>query len=77
MRGLCEFLNRGKMTELVMLVDQKKSDVVGALKLKTQLWDNGIVLSGLVLKSRSNGIVPSVFLEEMMQLKVIGSLQEN
>ncbi len=64
------------MTELVMVLDPKKSDVVNALHMKTRLWDNGIILSGLVLRGEDGGIVPPGFLEDMMQLKVIGSLQE-
>ena len=65
------------MTELVMVLDPKKSDVVNALKMKTRLWDNGIVLSGLVLRGEDDRIVSPGFLEDMMQLKVIGSLQES
>ncbi len=65
------------MTELVMVLDPKKSDVVNALKMKTSLRDNGIILSGLVLRGEDDRIVSPGFLEDMIQLKVIGSLQED
>lgn len=64
------------MTELLMVLNHEKSDVVNALQMKTLLWDNGIILSGLVLRSEDEGIIYPGFLEDMMQLKVIGSLQE-
>ena len=65
------------MTELVMVLNHEKSDVINALHMKTLLWDNGIILSGLVLRGEDGGIVYPGFLEDMMQLKVIGSLQEH
>ena len=65
------------MTDLVMVLNHKKSDVVNALHMKTVLWDNGILLSGLVLRGEEAGIAYPGFLEDMMQLKVIGSLQEH
>lgn len=60
-----------------MVLDQRKSDVVDALRIKMRLWDNGIILSGLVLKGEGAGVISPLLLEEMMQLKVLGSLQEN
>ena len=66
-----------KMTALLMVLNQEKSDVVTALKMKTLLWDNGIILSGLVLRGEYEGIAYPGFLEDIMQLKVIGALEES
>jgi hypothetical protein len=65
------------MTALVMVLNQEKSDIVTALKMKTRLWDSGIILSGLVLRGEDQGIISPAFLEDMMQLKILGCLQEN
>jgi hypothetical protein len=75
--GCALFRTGDKMTVLVMVLDQKKSDVVNALKMKSRLWDNGVILSGMVLRGEDKGLISHRFLEDMMQLKVIGSLQEN
>jgi hypothetical protein len=60
------------MTELVMALMRTKADVVSALKMKSMLWDKGIEVSGLVIRNENNGIIPSVFLEDMIDLKVVG-----
>lgn len=65
------------MTALVMILNQEKSDIVNALKMKTRLWDNGIVLFGLVIRGEGQGTISPAFLEDMMQLKVLGSLRES
>lgn len=63
------------MTELVMLLVQTKTDVVNALKLKNFLSEKGIEVTGMVVKDKkSNGSIPLDFLEEMMQLRIVGVL---
>ena len=59
------------MAELVILVEKNKADLVSALKMKSSLWDKGIVVSGVVL---TNGNPPAEFVEDLMQLRVRGSL---
>jgi hypothetical protein len=63
------------MAELVMAVVRTKADVVSALRMKSTLWDKGIEVSGLIInKKEDNGNIPSGFVEEMMQLKILGVL---
>ncbi|MBU2560294.1 hypothetical protein KKA03_05310 [archaeon] len=65
------------MTELVLMLDPIKSDVVSALKIKNLLWDNGIMVSGILLNDGDEGEVFSPeLLEDMMQLRVLGSLKK-
>ncbi len=64
-----------KMAELVVAMVREKSDVVSALRMKSLLWEKGIELSGMVVKKEeNNGAIPLEFLEEMVQLKIIGVL---
>lgn len=65
------------MTELVIILERNKLDVVNALKIKSLLWNKGIAISGLVVRDREEGDIPSEFLEEMMKLKIVGVLQKN
>jgi hypothetical protein len=65
------------MTVLVMVLGPNKSDVVNALRMKSSLWDKGIVLSGMVIRNKNSETIPSGFLEDMMQLKIIGSIRDN
>ena len=62
------------MAELVMTLMRTKADVVDALRMKSLLWDKGIELSGVVVRKKESGVIPPGFLEDMMQLKVLGSL---
>lgn len=62
------------MTELVMLLVQTKTDIVNALKLKTFLSEKGIEVTSMVVKGNGDESIPLNFLEEMMQLKVVGLL---
>ena len=62
------------MAELVMTLLRTKADVVDALRMKSLLWDKGIELSGVVVRKNESGIIPPGFLEDMIQLKVLGSL---
>lgn len=62
------------MAELVMTLLRTKADVVDALRMKSLLWDKGIELSGVVIRKNESGIIPPGFLEDMIQLKVVGSL---
>lgn len=62
------------MAELVMTLLRTKADVVDALRMKSLLWDKGIELSGVVIRKNESGFIPSGFLEDMIQLKVVGFL---
>ena len=63
------------MAELVMSMIRAKADVVNALRMKSMLWEKGIELSGMVVKKDdNNGAIPAEFLEEMVQLKIVGVL---
>jgi hypothetical protein len=62
------------MAELVMALMRTKADVVSALRMKSLLWDKGIELSGMVVREKDNGIIPQSFLEDMMQLRIVGYL---
>ncbi len=62
------------MAELVMAMVRTKADVVNALRMKSSLWDKGIELSGMVVRDKDKGIIPPGFLEDMMQLKIVGFL---
>lgn len=62
------------MTELVMTLLGTKADVVDALRMKSLLLDKGIELSGVVIRKNESGFIPSGFLEDMIQLKVVGFL---
>ncbi len=58
-----------------MTMVRAKSDVVSALKMKSLLWEKGIMLSGMVVKKDdNNGAIPQEMLEEMMDLPVVGFL---
>jgi hypothetical protein len=62
------------MVELVMTLVRTRADVVDALKMKSLLWDKGIELSGVVVRKNESEVIPPGFLEDMIQLKVVGSL---
>lgn len=62
------------MVELVMTLTRTKADVVDALKMKSLLWDRGIELSGVVVRKNESEAIPSGFLEDMIQLRVVGVL---
>jgi hypothetical protein len=63
------------VAELVIALVWTKSDVVSALKMKSMLWDKGIELSGMVVRRQEdNRDIPSGFLEDMVQLKIVGIL---
>lgn len=62
------------MTELVMLLVRTKSDIVKALRLKALLWDKGVKPSGMVIKDNGKGAIPPGFLEDMMELEIVGFL---
>lgn len=62
------------MAELVLAMVRTKSDVVSALKMKTMLWDKGVEVSGIVVRKGDNEIIPSDFLEDMIKLKIVGSI---
>jgi hypothetical protein len=64
------------MAELVMALVRTREDVVSALKMKSMLWDRGIELSGIVVGEEDSGIIPPVFLEDMVQLKIVGYLNQ-
>jgi hypothetical protein len=60
------------MVELVMSLVRSKSDVVNALKMKSMLWGKDIELSGIVLGKKDDGTIPPSFLEDMIQLRIVG-----
>jgi hypothetical protein len=60
------------MAELVMAMVRTKSDVVSALRMKSMLWDKGVEVSGLVVRSEDGEGIPSLFLEDMIDLKIVG-----
>jgi hypothetical protein len=60
------------MAELVMAMVRTKSDVVNALRMKSMLWDKGVEVSGLVLRNEGGEAIPSLFLEDMIDLKIVG-----
>jgi hypothetical protein len=62
------------MAELVMTLARTKSDVVDALRMKSLLWDKGIELSGMVIRNKEKGIIPPRFLEDMLDLRIVGSI---
>lgn len=62
------------MAELVMTLTRTKSDVVDALRMKSLLWDKGIELSGMVVRKDEGELIPRGFLEDMIQLRVVGFL---
>ena len=62
------------MAELVMALMRTKADVVSALRIKSLLWDKDIELSGMVVREKDSGIIPQSFLEDMMQLRIVGYL---
>ncbi len=62
------------MAELVMALVRTKEDVVSALRMKSLLWDKGVELSGMVVREKDTGIIPPPFLEDMMQLRIVGYL---
>jgi hypothetical protein len=64
------------MVELVMALVRTKSDVVSALKMKSMLWDKGIELSGVVVGEKDDEIIPPSFLEDMIQLRIVGYLNQ-
>ena len=61
------------MAELVVALVRTKIDVVNTLKMKSMLWSKGVGLSGLVVEDDNDGIPPS-FLEDMIQLRIVGYL---
>ncbi|MEE8402160.1 MAG: hypothetical protein V3R93_00235 [Candidatus Hydrothermarchaeaceae archaeon] len=61
-----------KMTELVMLLTQNRSDLVNALRMKSMLENKGVDVSGLVIKDKNGEHIPHVFVEDMMDLKIVG-----
>jgi hypothetical protein len=65
------------MSELLLLLVRTKSEVVSALQMKTLLGDKGIEISGLVLKEEDSNKIPAEFLEDIMQLKILGSTIPN
>lgn len=65
------------MTSLVMLLVKTKSDVLNALKMKSFLAKKDIEVTGMVIQNATKGPIPSEFLEELTQLKVVGFLKEN
>lgn len=66
------------MAELLISITRSKSDVVSAMKTKSLLWKKGIELSGIVLKDDDNddNPMPVKFLEDMVQLRVVGVIDE-
>ena len=60
------------MAELVMAMVQTKSDVVSALRMKSTLWDKGVEVSGLIIREEGEKVIPSAFLEDMIDLKIVG-----
>jgi hypothetical protein len=62
------------MAELVMSLARTKADVVDALRMKSLLWDKGIELSGVVVRKNGGELIPRGFLEDMIQLRVVGTL---
>jgi hypothetical protein len=66
-----------KTTELVIILERNKLDVVNALRIKSLLGSKGIEISGLVVRDKEEGDIPSEFLEEIIKLKIVGVLQKN
>lgn len=62
------------MAELVMTLARTKSDVVNALRMKSLLWDKGVELSGMVIRNKEKGMIPPGFLEDMLDLRIVGFL---
>jgi len=62
------------MAELVMTLLRTKEDVVDALRMKSLLWDKGIELSGMVVRKDEGELIPRGFLEDMIQLRIVGFL---
>lgn len=65
------------MTELVIILERNKLDIVNALKIKSLLGSKGIEISGLVVRDKEGGDIPPEFLEEIIKLKIVGVLQKN
>lgn len=60
------------MAELVMALVRTKSDVISALRMKSMLWDKGVEVSGLIVRDEGEKVIPTVFLEDMIDLKIVG-----
>lgn len=60
------------MAELLMALVRSKSDVVSALKMKSMLWGKDIELSGIILGKKDSGTIPPSFLEDIVQLRIVG-----
>ena len=57
-----------------MTLARTKADVVSALRMKSLLWDKGVELSGMVIRNKEKGIIPPGFLEDMLDLRIVGFL---
>ena len=55
-----------------MALVRTKSDVVSALRMKSLLWDKGVEVSGLIVRDEGEKVIPNVFLEDMIDLKIVG-----
>ncbi len=62
------------MAELVMALIRTKTDIVKALRMKSMLGNKGVEVSGLVIREKGEGAIPLGFLEDMVQLRVMGFL---
>lgn len=64
------------MAELVVALMRTKLDVVNTLKMKSMLWSKGVGLSGMVLEENDVGTIPPSLLEDMIQLRIMGHLNQ-
>jgi hypothetical protein len=62
------------MSELIMLVEKRKPDIISALRMKVSLWEKGVMVSGLAVKNDGDGDIPRQMIEDMVKLRVIASL---
>jgi hypothetical protein len=63
------------MADLVMAIMRTKQDIVDALKKKSLLWNKGVQVNGMVVEEEEEEEIPTSFVEEMMQLKLIGVIK--
>lgn len=60
----------------ILIGVEDRGDVANALNLKCQLKKRGVILDGVVTNGAVNGELPESFLEDMLQLRVLGGLKK-
>lgn len=58
------------MVELAISINPTRADIVNALRMKSQLLDEGVKVKSIVLNDNS-GTIPLEFLEDLIQLQVM------